>query len=185
MDGTLIDSMWIWPDIDNYYVKKYHLELPDDFHRAIEGKSYHETAQYFRDTFGHVSFYRGDYGRMDQSGLSAIHPGGCAETRSSGILEIREAEGILFGIATSNGRTLAEAALRSLGIDQYFTSVRTSGEVGAGKPSPDIYLKVAEDMKVSPEHCLVFEDVPMGILAGKRAGMQVCAVYDEFSQPLD
>ena len=40
-------------------------------------------------------------------------------------------------------------------------------------------------MKVSPEHCLVFEDVPMGILAGKRAGMQVCAVYDEFSQPLD
>ena len=51
MDGTLIDSMWIWPDIDAYYVKKYHLELPDDFHRAIEGKSYHETAQYFRDTF--------------------------------------------------------------------------------------------------------------------------------------
>ena len=51
MDGTLIDSMWIWPDIDDYYIRKYHLTLPEDFHRAIEGKSYHETARYFRDTF--------------------------------------------------------------------------------------------------------------------------------------
>ncbi|MFR7443421.1 MAG: hypothetical protein ACLUUO_08090 [Sellimonas intestinalis] len=50
MDGTLIDSMWIWPDIDDYYIRKYHLTLPEDFHRAIEGKSYHETARYFRDT---------------------------------------------------------------------------------------------------------------------------------------
>ena len=46
-------------------------------------------------------------------------------------------------------------------------------------------MKVAEDMQVQPEHCLVFEDVPMGILAGKRAGMKVCAVYDEFSRLLD
>lgn len=40
MDGTLMDSMWIWPDIDDYYVKKYDLVLPDDFHTAIEGKAY-------------------------------------------------------------------------------------------------------------------------------------------------
>ena len=35
---------------------------------------------------------------------------------------------------------------------------------------------------MSPEHCLVFEDVPMGILAGKRAGMKVCAIEDAFSK---
>jgi len=35
---------------------------------------------------------------------------------------------------------------------------------------------------VSPEHCLVFEDVPMGILAGKRAVMKVCAIEDAFSK---
>ena len=38
----------------------------------------------------------------------------------------------------------------------------------AGKPAPDVYLKVAEDLKVDPETCLVFEDVPNGILAGKK-----------------
>ena len=57
--------------------------------------------------------------------------------------------------------------------------------MAAGKPAPDVYLKVAEDLGVAPEECLVFEDVPNGILAGKNAGMKVCAVYDEFSEPDD
>ena len=56
-------------------------------------------------------------------------------------------------------------------------------EAGAGKPAPDVYLLTAEDMGVKPERCLVFEDVPMGILAGKNAGMTVCAVEDDFSAP--
>ena len=53
----------------------------------------------------------------------------------------------------------------------------------AGKPAPDVYLKVAEDLKVRPETgLLVFEDVPKGIEAGKNAGMSVCAVDDDFSR---
>ena len=50
-----------------------------------------------------------------------------------------------------------------------------------GKPAPDVYLKVAEDLGVQPEECLVFEDVPKGIEAGRNAGMTVCAVDDAFS----
>jgi beta-phosphoglucomutase-like phosphatase (HAD superfamily) len=42
---------------------------------------------------------------------------------------------------------------------------------------------VAEDLGVKPEKCLVFEDVPMGILAGKNAGMKVCAIEDDFTRP--
>ena len=185
MDGTLIDSMWIWPDIDDYYIRKYHLTLPEDFHRAIEGKSYHETARYFRDTFDMEltteeimeEWTSLAYQRYTQE--VTLKPG------AEEFLRYGKERGILFGIATSNGRTLTEAALKALRIEEYFTSARTSGEVEAGKPKPDIYLKVAEDMQVQPEHCLVFEDVPMGILAGKRAGMKVCAVYDEFSRLLD
>ena len=51
-----------------------------------------------------------------------------------------------------------------------------------GKPAPDIYLKVAKDLEADRRKCLVFEDVPMGILAGKNAGMRVCAVEDAFSE---
>ena len=101
-----------------------------------------------------------------------------SKTRSNGIFK---REGILLGIATSNDREIAEAALNARGLGVYFDSVRTSCEVEAGKPAPDVYLKVAEDLDVAPEECLVFEDIPNGIMAGKNAGMEVCAVYDEFS----
>lgn len=90
-----------------------------------------------------------------------------------------------MGIATSNGRELTDEALKALHIRRYFASVRTACEVPRGKPAPDVYLKVAEDLRVSPENCLVFEDIPNGLLAGKSAGMKVCAVEDEFSKPYE
>ena len=44
---------------------------------------------------------------------------------------------------------------------------------------------MAESLGVNPVKCLVFEDVPNGIMAGKNAGMKVCAVYDEASANQD
>lgn len=98
------------------------------------------------------------------------------------IKSMRE-QGKKIGIATSNAMELVEATLDALDIRDMFDSVRSACEVAAGKPSPDVYLLVSKDIDVAPEHCLVFEDVPMGIMAGKNAGMRVCAVDDEFSRP--
>jgi 16S rRNA pseudouridine516 synthase len=95
--------------------------------------------------------------------------------------QMKEAK-IPVGIASSNTKGLIEAVLEALDIRSYFTSIRTSCEVRAGKPAPDVYLKVAEDLQVDPTHCLVFEDVINGILAGKNAKMCVCAVDDSFSK---
>ena len=89
--------------------------------------------------------------------------------------------GFRAGIATSNGRAMVDAVLHSLDMESFFQVITTACEVAAGKPAPDIYLKVAADLGVQPEKCLVFEDVPAGILAGKRAGMRVGAVEDVFS----
>jgi HAD superfamily hydrolase (TIGR01509 family) len=86
------------------------------------------------------------------------------------------------GIATSNSRELVDLVIAKLGIKDYFQTIRTSCEVERGKPSPDIYLLVSKDLGVSAEHCLVFEDVPAGVLAGKNAGMRVCGVFDPFSE---
>ena len=51
MDGTLIDSMWIWTDIDEKYMEKYHLTEPENFGKGMEGMSFSETAQYFLKVF--------------------------------------------------------------------------------------------------------------------------------------
>ena len=78
-----------------------------------------------------------------------------------------------------------DAVLDSLSIGDYFDQVTTACEVAAGKPAPDIYLKVASDLGVGPADCAVFEDVPAGIQAGKAAGMFVVAVDDPASAHMD
>ena len=90
-------------------------------------------------------------------------------------------KGIKLGIASSNSRYLVESVTEVLGIRQYFDTIVTSCEAGAGKPAPDIYLLAAKNLGVQPENCLVFEDITMGIMAGKNAGMKVCAIEDAYS----
>ena len=161
MDGSLVDSMWIWPEVDRIYMEKYGLKQPADFHKAIEGKSYTETAQYFVDTFHDlhrsVDQVKEEWKEMTMELYSTkVLP----KPGAVDFLKAMRQKGVLLGIATSNDRVLAEAALKAQGIFGYFDSVRTSCEVAAGKPAPDVYLKVAEDLSVSPSSCLVFEDVP-------------------------
>jgi len=51
IDGTLIDSMRVWTDIDDMFLEKYHLVEPEGFHEGMEGKSFSETADYFLELF--------------------------------------------------------------------------------------------------------------------------------------
>lgn len=88
----------------------------------------------------------------------------------------------MAGISSSNSRELIQAVLKAHKIESYFSCITTCCEVPAGKPAPDVYLKTAAELGIQPEECLVFEDVPMGILAGKRAKMKVCAIDDAFSK---
>ena len=90
-------------------------------------------------------------------------------------------KGIKLGIATSNSRQLVEAVAKARGFGKDFDCIMTACEVEKGKPSPDIYLAVADKLGVEPEECLVFEDITPGIMAGKNAGMRVCAVEDDYS----
>lgn len=186
MDGSLVDSMWIWPEVDRIYMEKYNLTEPETFHKDIEGMSYTETAQYFVDTFETLGQTLEQV--MQEWRDMTIELYATRVFPKPGAIEFlteMRRRGIRLGIATSNDREIAEAALHARGLDVYFDSVCTSCEVSAGKPAPDVYLKVAGDLDVAPEECLVFEDIPNGILAGKNAGMEVCAVADEFSLPYE
>jgi 16S rRNA pseudouridine516 synthase len=89
--------------------------------------------------------------------------------------------GIKLGIATSNSPELAQSIVKVHKLEKFFSCIMTSCQVARGKPSPDIYLAVAEELKVDPKDCLVFEDIIPGIQAGLNAGMEVCGVEDEYS----
>ena len=184
LDGTLVDSMWMWKAIDIEYLSRYGYECPEDLQRIIEGMSFSETAVYFKERFQIPESLE----EIKAEWISMAMDKYCREVPlkkgAEEFLKALKKQGIKAGIATSNGRELVDAVLQSLEIDGYFEAVTVGCEVAAGKPAPDIYQKVAKTLQVPPERWLVFEDVPAGIMAGKAAGMTVCAIEDEFSAPM-
>jgi sugar-phosphatase len=77
-------------------------------------------------------------------------------------------------VVTSATRPLAEVRLRAAGIPIVSTMI-TSGDIQRGKPDPEPYLKAAARLGYAPEDCVVVEDAPAGIRAGKAAGARVIA----------
>ena len=181
LDGTLVDSMWMWRSIDIEYLGRFGIAFPEDLQSKIEGMSFSETAIYFKQRFNlpdNLDQIKSDWNLMAWERYSNEVP---LKEGVKQFLEYLKQEGIPAGIATSNSRELVDLVVKKHQMKDYFASVRTSCEVAMGKPSPDIYLLVAMDLGAKPERCLVFEDVLQGVMAGKNANMKVCAVYDEFS----
>ena len=184
LDGTLMDSMWVWEDIDKEYLGRFGHAPTKDMQRAIEGMSFTETAAYFIRRFRLPLSMDEIKAAWTEMSIDKYRNEVPVKPGAIRLLEYARDHGILCGIATSNGSDMVEAVLASRNIKPYFQVVTTACEVKEGKPSPDIYLKVAADLGADPKECLVFEDVPAGALAGKRAGMTVCGVADQAAEHL-
>lgn len=181
LDGTIADSMRVWTDIDIMFFETRNIPFPDDLQKSIEGMSFTETAQYFIDRFQLPDTLEELKATWS---LQAIDEYRCRVKLKTGVLEffrfLRD-NNMKIGIATSNSRELLNAFLEANQLESYIDVAVTSCDVCAGKPAPDVYLKAAELLGAQPEECLVFEDIPMGIMAGKNANMKVCAVEDTYS----
>lgn len=185
LDGSMVDSMWIWKSIDIEYLGKFGIPLPENLQSCIEGMSFSETAAYFKERFQlpcTLEEIKADWNRMAKDKYSFEVP---IKEGVPELLEYCKEHGIKIGIATSNSRELVEALVYAHHLESYFDCIMTACDVSKGKPAPDIYLAVAEALRVTPENCLVFEDIIPGIQAGLSAGMKVCAVYDKYSEHQD
>ena len=181
MDGSLVDSMWMWRAIDIEYLGRYKIPLPENLQSEIEGMSFRETACYFKEHFAipdSLEEIMAEWNRMAWNKYMYEVP---LKKGIPDFLRHCREKGIRLGIATSNSRELVENVAAVHNLREYFTCIMTGSEVLRGKPNPDIYLAVAHGLGVPAGRCLVFEDITAGILAGKNAGMRVCAVEDDYS----
>lgn len=185
LDGTLVDSMWMWKEIDIQFLTRKGMKIPEDllaFQDQLEGMGFTETAVFFKKRFclsDSIEEIKDTWIRMAEEKYChqvSLKPG------AGEFLEALKKKGFQIGISSSNSLELIRKVLQAHHIEKYFGCITTCCQVPAGKPAPDVYLKTARGLNVFPQDCLVFEDVPMGILAGKRAGMKVCAVEDDFSK---
>lgn len=181
MDGTLLDSMHIWKDIDIAFLGRFGLALPENFQNEIEGMSFTETAQYVKETYNIPLSVEEIIKTWNEMAFEKYANEIFFKEGAFAFIKQLKEKGIRTAICTSNSRELVNAVEAHLGFGAYFDAIVTSCEVGAGKPAPDVYLEAARRVGVAPEDCLVFEDIVPGLMAGKNAGMKLCAVEDAFS----
>ena len=125
LDGTLVDSMWMWEDIDIEYLGRYGYELPPELQKDIEGMSLSETAVYFKERFSipesleEIKSTWMDMARDKYTNKVPLKPGA-----REFLVWLRQ-QGIRTGIASSNGIELVETVLKAQGIQEYLESVHT------------------------------------------------------------
>lgn len=181
LDGTVVDSMWIWKDIDIEYFRRCNIPMPADYQKEIEGFSFYETAVYTHDKY--IPWISVQKLMDDWNEMAMEHYANIVKPKEyvRDFLDILKSRNIRLAIATSNSRALCLATLDNNNLTGYFDSILTGEREGAGKPSPDVYLASAKAVGVIPCRCLVFEDLVNGIIAGNSAGMTTVAVHDDYS----
>ena len=76
-----------------------------------------------------------------------------------------------MAIASGGVRENVELELEAIHIRHCFSVILTADDDVKPKPSPDIFLEAARQMRILPEHCQVFEDGDLGLEAARVAGM--------------
>ena len=144
LDGTLVDSMWMWRKIDIEYLGRFGIALPENLQNEIEGMSFSETAAYFKERFklaDSIETIKSDWNAMACDKYRNEVP---FKEKAQEFLEYCKDLGIQLGIATSYSKELVESAAEALSLHRYFSCIMTACEVNKGKPAPDIYLAVAD-----------------------------------------
>ncbi|MBO1686973.1 MULTISPECIES: HAD family hydrolase [Clostridium] len=181
LDGTLVDSMWVWSKIDIDYLESKGHALPENLNSEICHLSFTQTANYFKERFSLSDSI--DTILKDWNNMAYNHYSENVKLKDgvNEFLDKLKQNNIKIALATSNSVPLLEACLKNNGIYDYFDSITTTDEVSNGKNCPDVYLLAAKKLNVNPKNCIVFEDILPAIKGAKAADMTVIAVSDKHS----
>ena len=183
LDGTLLDSSWVWDKVDVKFLGDRGFEVPDDYVEAISPLGAERAAVYTIERFG-LDENPDDIVRewFDMAKKEYADKVVCKPFAKEYIKSIY-GKGVKLAVATSSDRELFMATLEREGILKYFEHIVTVNEVERGKGYPDIYEEAARRLKINPHSCVVFEDIMTGVSGAKMGEFHVVAVKDEKSEP--
>lgn len=167
LDGTLIDSAARIRRLWQTWGERRGIE-PESIFQVMHGRRAGEIIQMFTP---HLNVDN-EVQDVESDEVSDMHDVQAYE----GALEILNSlSKEQWAIVTSGSRQVTEARLRHVKLPIPFVFI-TSENVKVGKPAPDGYLLAAQQLHVQPMECVVIEDAPAGVKAGKAAGMHVIAI---------
>ncbi|MBW7476906.1 HAD family hydrolase [Paenibacillus oenotherae] len=187
MDGVLVDSEPLYFEIEKSSFASHGFSLNEVEHHAYVGIPLRTMWEQLKDRFGLElsadELLAGHEGQViksmaDTAELSPI------EGVTALIGRLRE-EGIPIALASSSSLALIDTILTKVGLKSDFQVVVSGEQVPRGKPAPDIFLRAAELLGVSPAECLVIEDSHHGVTAAKAAGMTCIGYFNPNSGKQD
>jgi HAD superfamily hydrolase (TIGR01509 family) len=168
LDGVIIDTE---PQYDIFWhntSQKYRLGI-ENFEQLIKGTTLANIiAQYFSHLPEEKQLEIEAANRAFDLQMDILPIPGALE-----FLADLKTTGIKTALVTSSGNEKLDYVFRMLPIRSYFDTLVSAERVTEGKPNPMCYLLAANDLKILPENCYVFEDSFNGIMAGNAAGMKV------------
>lgn len=168
LDGVLVDStpavarVWAW------WALQHGFKDPDEIVRLAHGRPSIDSIRELLPHADHDAENREVEAREIEDTDGVIPLPGTLE-----LLQVIPQE--KWAIVTSCTRRLAEVRIATAGLPKPKYMV-TSTDITNGKPHPEPYLKGAKILGATGAECVVIEDAPAGIRAGKAAGAHVVAL---------
>lgn len=182
LDGTLLDSMFIWDTIGEDYLLKRGITPEKGLNEIFKAMSIVQAAEYYRANYEITDSVEviidGVNCMIDHLYRNVVQ----AKEGVVSMLKELQKRGVKMCIATATDRFMVESALKHNGIERYFSHILTCTEVGFGKDSPIIFERALEKIGTSKEETLVFEDALHAIETTRRAGFKIVGVYDKSAE---
>ncbi len=179
MDGVLIDTEPVWRSVEIEVFAAVGVHLSEAECRQTMGMRVAEVvaARYSGQPWSGWSVDEVTRRIVDGVIRHVRAEGVAIEGALPAVAAVRRA-GLLCAVASSSPSELISAVLESLGIASAVDVVCSAVDDAQGKPAPDIYLRTASELGVSPASCLAIEDSVNGVLSARAAGMPCVAVPD-------
>lgn len=179
MDGLMFDTERLNAQCWAQVGKELNINIPESFLAQLRGLTRTEYRTAFIRQFGAQLDYDHASSRQKQLFWACIDKDGVPI--KPGLLELLaflHQENILAAMATASHQDRACRYLKLTGLHPYFQSFAFGNQVLHGKPDPELFLLVAANLQVDPEHCIVLEDSINGIMAGIAGGFHTVMIPD-------
>lgn len=182
LDGTLLDSMGIWDQVDIESLSRRGIDVPDDYTVKVASMQFRQIAEYTIARFDLPDTPEALMEEWDELARELYSTTVEAKPGALDYLTFLKDSGAKIAVATSLPPQLREPALRHVGMFDLFDAIVSVDDANdAGKDRPDVYLLAADRLGVKPADCTVFEDLLIGMRSAKSVGMRVWAVHDDSS----
>lgn len=182
LDGTLLDSMHCWEDVDRNFLLENGVEPPEGVSDVVKKMTIYDSASYFKTQFSLSQSCQEIIDRIEEMVREQYFNTIPLKDGAYELVKNLKAMGIKMCVASATYNSLAYAALKRLGIIDSLEFVLTCSDVGAGKDKPDIFHAAAEKMGCSNSDTIVIEDSLHCIETAAEAGYKTIAVYDEIAE---